>query len=959
MKKRIYYLSFIFCFMLFICASIATLLLLDGYTVSAATVSETPDDPYYEDQWALHGEYGIDIEGAWAVTKGSSSVRVGVIDSGINFHMDLSANTGRGHDFYNDNSYTNDALGGHGTFVAGIIGAKGNNARGISGVAQDVELVPLQTAEDTSGLGNSKTEDIIEAIDYAIDFWSFGSDQIKILNYSISRFGDNIEVVEKVKDYQGLFVWSAGNAGQNVDDFLNIEKFELPNLISVGAITEQGALWKNSNYGQGVDIFAPGDNIISTFPSELCYDNTCMSDTETIHIADGYHLWSGTSFAAPMVSGVAALLLSIDPTLTGAELKDIIISSATIHKIDTPAGEQTVRLLNAERAVNYLLQPERTVTLDSQSGTGGTSSVKVRYGLSFPEAAKPTRTGYTFKGYFSSQNGSGTQYYDENMDCVSPWDKDSDGTIYAYWKPIVSTITFDKNGGSGGDASAEVTYGTRLRMISLPTRAGYNFLGYYTSKTGGTCYYEYFDSDAYNEYDYDMIYAHYCDITSDMTLYARWEEMSWNVKVRAYLSYGGYTELPDSESNPTSFSLKYNQQKTYNAPGIMNYTFDRWELTYRFGTIASGTGTKIDLKNLCKGNYEDYKLTLYYDFTPNYYTANGIKVFISSKVGGTWTIGIINDTGKDRIFEYNEKMCFESDAANWKGLKDIKQTPTIPKGDFEYVNISENALATSIAISYVEGNYRYVQYANDLNSAYYTMKVNGSKIDITQQECVAAGTLITLADGTQKPVELLTGDEMLLVWNMYTGTFDSAPILFTDSDPLSMYEVIRLSFSDGTTVDVISEHGFYDVDLNKYVYLDEHAADYIGHCFLKQGAGGMAQVTLEDVEVVQESTTAYSPVTYGHLCYFVNGMLSMPGGIDGLFNIFEVDPETMTYDAEAMAADIEQYGLFTYEEFNSLVPVPEEIFNAVNGKYLKVAIGKGLIDMQTLAEYIEHYSDLF
>ena len=194
---------------------------------------------------------------------------------------------------------------------------------------------------------------------------------------------------------------------------------------------------------------------------------------------------------------------------------------------------------------------------------------------------------------------------------------------------------------------------------------------------------------------------------------------------------------------------------------------------------------------------------------------------------------------------------------------------------------------------------------------------------------------------------------------MYTGNFDSAPILCIDSDPLSMYEVIRLSFSDGTTVDVISEHGFFDIALNKYVYLDEYAADYIGHDFLKQGENGMTAVTLVDVEVSTEVTVAYSPVTYGHLCYFVNGMLSMPGGVDGLFNIFEVEPDTMTYDAEAMAADIEQYGLYTYEELNALVPVSEVMFDAVNGQYLKVAVGKGIITIEQIGELVERYADLF
>ena len=225
--------------------------------------------------------------------------------------------------------------------------------------------------------------------------------------------------------------------------------------------------------------------------------------------------------------------------------------------------------------------------------------------------------------------------------------------------------------------------------------------------------------------------------------------------------------------------------------------------------------------------------------------------------------------------------------------------------------------------------------------------------------CLAPGTLITLADGTHKAVEDLTGDEMLLVWDMETGTFGSAPIVFVDSELTGHYEVITLTFSDDTTVEVISEHGFWDADLNEYVYLDENAEDYIGHSFLKQSGNIMTEVTLTDVDISAEITEAYSPVTYGHLCYYVNGMLSMPGGIDGLFNIFDVDPDTLTIDEESYAADIAEYGLYTYEEFSEIFPVGEEVFEAFNGRYLKVAVGKGLITPDRIGELIERYSEPF
>ncbi len=142
------------------------------------------------------------------------------------------------------------------------------------------------------------------------------------------------------------------------------------------------------------------------------------------------------------------------------------------------------------------------------------------------------------------------------------------------------------------------------------------------------------------------------------------------------------------------------------------------------------------------------------------------------------------------------------------------------------------------------------------------------------------------------------------------------------------------------------------------------AAQYIGHWYNKQiddADGNMiwTQVQLVDVEIHNEYTTAWSPVTYSHLCFYVNGMLSMPGATEGLINIFEVDSTTMQYDMDAYYADIEEYGLFTYEEFNELIPVPEVIFDAFNGQYLKVSIGKGLTTIEELGQLIERYSEFF
>ena len=85
----------------------------------------------------------------------------------------------------------------------------------------------------------------------------------------------------------------------------------------------------------------------------------------------------------------------------------------------------------------------------------------------------------------------------------------------------------------------------------------------------------------------------------------------------------------------------------------------------------------------------------------------------------------------------------------------------------------------------------------------------------------------------------------------------------------------------------------------------------------------------------------------------------MPGATEGLINIFEVDGDTMRIDQEQYLVDIATYGLFTYEEFAEIYPIPEAVFEAFGGEYLKVSIGKGLIDYETLGELIERYSVFF
>lgn len=477
-------------------------------------------------------------------------------------------------------------------------------------------------------------------------------------------------------------------------------------------------------------------------------------------------------------------------------------------------------------------------------------------------------------------------------------------TVTLNREEIDYTITFDKQGGSGGSDTVIAHYNYYLPVATSPTRTGYIFKGYFGEQNGEGIQY----------YTADMRNTELWKVESHTTLYAYWEVIVYNI----YYNLNGGT---NSSYNPQTYTIE--------TPTINFYP-----------ATKTGYTCEWNIASIPKGSYGDKTITANWTIISYY-------VMVHFAIDETW---MPVDGGSDSYsFRLNYGQEKTITAKSFKNLKFLfwRYYPSIISGQYH------------------QSAYPILSYEREVVIKNLSEKGLGYDVVACYEEvpssCISAGSLITLADGRQVPVETLTGNEMLLVWNLQTGTFDSAKILFIDKDPSRLYKVINLGFSDGTNVKVISEHAFWDFDLNKYVYLDENASSYIGHYFNKQitnadGSIGYGRVQLVSVDIRDEYTTAYSPVTYGHLCYYVNGMLSVPGGIAGLFNIFDVDAETMTVNAELMEQDVLRYGLFTYEEFAALAPISEEAFNAFNGQYLKVAIGKGLITADDLQILVARYA---
>jgi subtilisin family serine protease len=299
------------------------------------SLQSTPNDPQFNLLWALNntGQTGgtpdadIDAPEAWNIQQGSKNVVVAVVDTGVDYnHQDLAANiwtnTGeigndgidndgngyiddvRGYDFINNDNDPMDDYS-HGSHVAGTIGAVGNNNIGVVGVSPKVSIMPLKIF---TAYGSTDISTIVKGINYATKKGA------KVINASYGGYGFSQAQKDAIAfaNTMGVsFVAAAGNNSNNNDTSpFYPSSYDLPNIIAVAATTDRDQLASFSNYGKtSVDLGAPGDSILSTIPGNL------------------YSLNSGTSMAAPHVSGAAALLLAQDPSRTPAQLKDILMNT--------------------------------------------------------------------------------------------------------------------------------------------------------------------------------------------------------------------------------------------------------------------------------------------------------------------------------------------------------------------------------------------------------------------------------------------------------------------------------------------------------------------------------------------------------------------------------------------------------------------------------------------------------
>ncbi len=312
--------------------------------------STTPNDPRFLDG-TLWGLNQIDAPDAWDVLTSASNIVVAVLDTGVRYtHEDLVSNMwvnpGDGSHGWNALTQTNDPAddNGHGTLVAGVLGATGNNGKGVTGVAWQVQIMACKCFNNF-GLGT--VSDAVACMDYA------RTNGARIVNASWG-FTNSLALsnaVASLRDAGIIVVAACGNSATNIDLAPTYPaSYLLDNVITVADSTTSNTLAAESNFGANdVGLTAPGENIYSTFAATDSY----------------YYSGSGTSFSAPHVSGACALLLAQYPADTPPQIIRRLTSST--DPFPALAGKcRTGGRLNLRKAL-------RTILVAANPGTGGQS----------------------------------------------------------------------------------------------------------------------------------------------------------------------------------------------------------------------------------------------------------------------------------------------------------------------------------------------------------------------------------------------------------------------------------------------------------------------------------------------------------------------------------------------------------------------------------------------------------
>jgi thermitase len=295
-------------------------------------LNSQPNDPQYSNQWHLPK---IATTQAWQTATGADVI-VAILDTGVDLtHPDLAANLVPGWNFWDNNSNASD-VHGHGTAVAGVVGAVTNNSIGVASIAPGCRIMPIRIS-DPQGYGSTS------AMANGLVWSSDRGARVANISYMVSTSITVRNAAQYFQNAGGVVTVASGNYSTVTSNADN------PYVLTVSATTSSDSIASYSNTGTDIDISAPGSGI------------------RTTNRGGGYGSWSGTSFSAPTAAGVAALVISANPSLSGAQVQQAMFQGATdlgLSGWDTTFGWGRV---DAAQSV------EAAIAMSGSGSSGGSS----------------------------------------------------------------------------------------------------------------------------------------------------------------------------------------------------------------------------------------------------------------------------------------------------------------------------------------------------------------------------------------------------------------------------------------------------------------------------------------------------------------------------------------------------------------------------------------------------------
>ena len=598
----------------------------------------------------------------------------------------------------------------------------------------------------------------------------------------------------------------------------------------------------------------------------------------------------------------------------------------------------------------------------ADSGGGSTYTGKIKTsnntvyfvtdsGTSNKEAT--TTAAYWYVDYykFTGNNGVTIQSAQQTFNSTG---KSASTPSGSFSTTIKYTVTYDANSGNCGQAVGYATSASAAVTLPTPSRSGYIFSGWYTAASGGTRIGG--AGDSYTP-------------SANITLYAQWGKPC----TVTYDANGGTCGTASEKYTGTALTLP--------TPTRDGYWFVGWYDAATGGNKigdAGATYNPSDEITLYAHWQEKIEYTVTYNANggtcgtaSEKYTGTALKLPTPTRTGYTFNGWYTAGTGGTRVGGAGDSYTPSANItlyAQWTA----KPTYTITIGTQSNAQVTVDKTSTyegdtvSVTVSFSKSSNKTLTVKDASGNTVlsksaagtYTFSMPASNVTIeasSSGSCVTSDTLVTLADGTQKRIDEVTYADQLLVWDFFKGEYTVVPGAIIFDHGYDNNTVIELMFSDGSSVKAVNLHQFFDAGLNRFVDIDANSvADYVGHRFAKMAGNGYEMVTLVDYKITQEYCEAWGLISAEHYNIFVNGMLSTDFMYEdyALFNYFEVG-EDMKFDEEKMQADIEKYGLYTYEDFDHVLTY--EQFVAFNVQYFKIAVGKGEYTYEGILALIDTY----